>query len=194
MCIYPRMQFVLRSIAVLGSVWMFAGWASPTAAADHDEVVVSLGAFDMVRHDDDSGYVGVDYLVPGVEFWRLRPWAGLLSTSDRALWGGGGVYLDWEVTPRVRLTPSFGGGYYEKGEGKDLGHSVEFRSQLGISYLFGSQARIGLTFGHLSNGGLAENNKGTEYLNVSYTLPIGRRLAGPPAYGDQGTSTGRRTE
>ena len=40
------------------------------------------------------------------------------------------------------FTPSFGAGYYDDGDGKKLGHNIEFRTTLEISYQLKSKNRI----------------------------------------------------
>lgn len=156
--------------------------AAPVSIAGGEEhlVSISVGAYDLVRREDDAGNVGLDYRMPWIGFRHLRPWIGLLSTSDEAVWGGGGLYYDWQLTERLQLTPSFGAGLYDDGVGKDLGHTLEFRSQLDVVYRFRNEIRVGFNFGHLSNAGLADSNKGTEYFNLTYTLPLGRKRPGAP--------------
>ena len=178
-----KVQFSRGFLALLSVCSVLVCWFPSVVAADElDQLSVSFGAYDTVRRNDDSGHVSVEYRMPRLEFWQLKPWAGLLSTSDRAFWGGAGVYFDWEVSSKWRVTPSFGAGFYEDGLGMDLGHTLEFRSQLEVAYLFRSHGRVGFNFGHLSNAGLADANKGTEYVNVSYTLPLTRRRTGAPIH------------
>jgi hypothetical protein len=70
------------------------------------------------------------------------------------------------------LTPSFGAGLYADGGGKELGHAVEFRSQIEIAYRFDNRARLGLAFSHISNASIGDKNPGVEVLNVYYSLPL----------------------
>ena len=72
------------------------------------------------------------------------------------------------------LTPSLAAGLYEDGDGKDLGHIVEFRSSLELAYRFDNRARLGLSFYHLSNASLDDNNPGTEVFSLNYSIPLGR--------------------
>ena len=61
-------------------------------------------------------------------------------------------------------------GAFSKGNGKDLGHEIEFRSTLEISYQLKNKNRIGLSVGHLSNAGIGDINPGTEILSLSYQV------------------------
>jgi lipid A 3-O-deacylase len=187
-----KIQFHRRLIALLSVCSFLVCWSPSADAADElDQLSVSLGAYDTVRHKNDSGHVSLEYRMPRFDFLHLKPWAGLLSTSDRAFWGGAGVYFDWAVSSKWRVTPSFGAGFYEDGIGLDLGHTLEFRSQLELAYRFRSHGRIGFNFGHFSNAGIADSNKGTEYVNVSYTLPLTRRRTGAPIHTAKTGSTPR---
>ena len=70
------------------------------------------------------------------------------------------------------MLPSFAAGLYEDGDGKDLGHTVEFRSAIDLAYRFDNRSRLGLSFYHLSNAHLADSNQGTEVLSLIYSVPL----------------------
>ena len=68
------------------------------------------------------------------------------------------------------LTPSIGVGYYDDGNGKALGNNIEFRSTLEASYQLKNDNRIGISFGHISNANIADDNPGVEILSFSYQI------------------------
>ena len=51
---------------------------------------------------------------------------------------------------------------------------MEFRSSLELAYRFDNRARLGLSFYHLSNASLDDNNPGTEVFSLNYSIPLGR--------------------
>ena len=111
------------------------------------------------------------------EFFNLKPFAGIEGTSDSAYFLIAGVYLDDNAgtlligeSSNFLFTPSFGIGYYEDGDGKELGNSIEFRTTLEISYQLKNNNRIGLSLGHISNANLGANNPGVEILSLSYQV------------------------
>ena len=104
-------------------------------------------------------------------FWKIHPFVGVMGTSDVVVYGYGGIALDWKLGKFV-FTPSFAAGAYRDGDGKDLGHVIEFRSALEIAYEFENRHRLGLIFYHLSNASLADNNPGTEVLSLGYSIPF----------------------
>ena len=110
-------------------------------------------------------------------FFNLKPFAGVEITSDSASYIVGGVYLEDNIGDLFQgkqsnyfFTPSFGAGYYEDGDGKKLGHNIEFRTTLELSYQFKNKNRIGISFGHISNASLGDKNPGVEILNISYQI------------------------
>lgn len=103
--------------------------------------------------------------------WMTQPFVGVMGTGDAAIYGYGGIAFDWVLSNFI-LTPSFAVGGYLDGDGKDLGHTIEFRSALEIAYQFPDRHRLGLMFYHLSNASLADNNPGTEVLSLSYSIPF----------------------
>ena len=70
------------------------------------------------------------------------------------------------------FTPSFGLGYYEDGDGKKLGNSIEFRTTLEVSYQLQNSDRIGISFGHISNANIGNKNPGVEIISLSYQKPF----------------------
>ena len=65
------------------------------------------------------------------------------------------VMLDVYLGRRFVVTPSFAAGLYAEGGGKDLGHVLEFRSQIEVAYRFEDRSRLGLSFSHISNASIS---------------------------------------
>ena len=112
------------------------------------------------------------------DFFHLKPFLGFETTSDSALYLLTGVYLEDNIgtlftgeSSNYIFTPSFGFGIYDNGDGKDLGNDIEFRTTIEISYELKSKNRIALSFGHISNAGIGDNNPGVEILSLSYQIP-----------------------
>lgn len=150
------------------------------AAADSGvRLGLAAGAYDVGDYTYDTAEAGVELQLPPV--WQdrlprrlsLRPMFGLAGTSDEAVWIYGGLRADVETGSRWLVSPSFAVSLFDEGEGKDLGGVVEFRSAIEGSYRLGAGARIGLTFHHLSNGGLYDHNPGSNSLLLVYTWTLG---------------------
>ena len=50
--------------------------------------------------------------------------------------------------------------YYNEGSGKDLGHALEFKSELQLSLSLPKDSQLGLSYNHLSNASLGNKNPG----------------------------------
>lgn len=152
--------------------------AGPAAADAGLSLGLAGGAYDVGHYSYDTAEVGVELQLPPV--WRdrlprrlaLRPMLGLAGTSDEAVWTYAGLRADVDTGSRWMLSPSFAVSLFDRGEGKDLGGAVEFRSAIEGSYRLGAGARIGLTFHHLSNGGLYDHNPGSNSLLLVYTWTL----------------------
>jgi hypothetical protein len=48
----------------------------------------------------------------------------------------------------------------------------QFRSSIALSYEFAHKARLGLSFAHISNAGIYDDNPGAEEIYVFYSLPF----------------------
>ena len=163
----------LAGAAAAAAAALVLAW-SPVYADDPDFLAVSLGSYD---YDDNEGAAEarLEYRSDR-RLWIFKPFSGLMLTGDSAVYGYGGVLVDVFFGRRIVLTPSFAGGLYHDGTGKDLGHAVEFRSQIEIAYRFAGRARLGVGLSHISNAGLADRNPGTNALMATYAVPFSSLL------------------
>lgn len=135
-------------------------------------VKIGVGYFDAL---DDTGAMALKVDLRGNQQWfgHIDPFATLSVNDDGGYFGGLGLTGDLHVTPRWVLTPSLAAGLYGRGDSKDLGGPIAFRSGLEFAYKFQNNTRIGLEITHTSNAGIYEDNPGTETITLNYTLPIG---------------------
>jgi len=71
------------------------------------------------------------------------------------------------------LTPSAAVGLWQKGDGKNLGSWVEFKTGAELAYRFADRSRLGVSFHHISNAGLTERNPGEESFELVWSIPFG---------------------
>ena len=112
-------------------------------------------------------------------FFYLKPFVGLETTTDSAVYVLGGIYLEDNLgtlfvgeDSNFVFTPSFGAGFYDDGDGKQLGNDIQFRTTFEFSYELKNKNRIGISFGHISNANLGDKNPGAEILSLSYQVPF----------------------
>tara|TARA_B100000282_G_C31445496_1_gene359974 strand:- start:325 stop:609 length:285 start_codon:yes stop_codon:yes gene_type:complete len=82
-----------------------------------------------------------------------------MLTADSASYLYTGIQAEYKIG-KLNLIPSFTPGLYHEGSGKDLGHLVEFKSELQLSLDLSSSTEFGLSYNHLSNASLGEKNPG----------------------------------
>jgi len=162
---------LLKHLIPLLIVLLFTVFFLPVVKADDNLVSLGVGYYDIGEAKNATDF-RMEYRWGNPFLWLLKPWAGVEVTSDGAVYGLGGILLDWKPADHFVVTPSFGGGFYADGGGKDLGYTIEFRSQLELGYEFESRSRLGLAFSHISNSSLGNRNPGTEILSLYYHIPV----------------------
>lgn len=101
--------------------------------------------------------------------WLVRPAAGAMATSEGALYGYAGFRLELPLGERWTLVPQTAAGVYDRGDDKDLGGSLQFRSGVELYYSLGREHRVGIVFYHLSNAGFDRPNPGSESLILQWS-------------------------
>ena len=145
---------------------------SHAESAEPDFLNVALGGYDV--HDDWNAVEARLEYRSNMELSVFRPFTGFMTTNDRSMYGYGGVLVDVFFSPRIVLQPSLAVGAYAKGSGKDLGHWIQFRTQLELAWRFDDRSRAGLSLSHMSNAHLSSNNQGTEAVMLNYAVPFDR--------------------
>lgn len=149
---------------------MVAG-ASPALAEDDPSFLsFAAGAFDVL-HNNTAGEFRGEYRF-GTKLFIFKPFVGLLGTTDRAFYGYGGFLVDLYLSPRWVLMPNAAVGYYDRGNGKNLGSHTEFRTGAEIAYRFDNRSRLGFSFNHISNAGISKTNPGEEEMAIVYSIPF----------------------
>ena len=90
---------------------------------------------------------------------NLSPITGAMITADNATYMYTGVQAQYKIGS-LNFTPSFTPGYYNQGDGKDLGHALEFKSEVQLSLELPKDAQLGFSYNHLSNASLGDKNPG----------------------------------
>ena len=90
---------------------------------------------------------------------NISPITGGFVTENSAAY----IYtgFEWNVDMGGFLfTPSFAPGLYHEGDGKDLGHVLEFKSEVQLSYAASDNMSLGVSYNHVSNASLGDKNPG----------------------------------
>ena len=124
---------------------------------------VYSGMFDFSDTGKKSTLIGFQHqnedLNRDIFLGNISPVTGVLITADSAAYIYTGVQANYKMG-KMNFSPSFTPGLYSKGNGKDLGHVIEFKSELQISVDFISNSQLGFSYNHLSNASLGTKNPG----------------------------------
>ena len=139
---------------------------------DPSFVSVGVGSYDFNRKKEKGTEIRLEYRSKE-KFFVFKPFTAAALTTTSQGFIGAGVLIDLYFGRRFVATPSFAPHYYWGGNKKlDLGHKLEFRSQLELSYRLDNRSRIGLALSHYSNASLGDTNPGTETATVYFSIPI----------------------
>lgn len=165
------MRHLLIGLAAAAAI--LAAGITPARADDPAFFAFTGGYFDVWHRDDPAAEARIEYRSDR-KFWIFKPFGGIMGTSDGALHGFAGVLVDIYLGRRLVVTPSFAPGVFHDGNGKDLGHWIEFRSQIEVSYRFDDRSRLGISYNHISNASIGDRNPGVETLALTYAIPADR--------------------
>ena len=122
------------------------------------------GMFDFSDDGKKSNLIGIEHINTNLHrdsfLGTLQPVTGLMVTADNAAYFNTGFQIQSQSEGPLKFTPSFTPGYYNKGDGKDLGHSLEFKSELQFSIDLPLNAQLGFSYNHISNAILGSKNPG----------------------------------
>ena len=90
---------------------------------------------------------------------NVSPVSGGFITENSAAYIYSGIEWNIEMGD-FEFTPSFAPGLYHKGDGKDLGHVLEFKTEVQLSYGLSKNASFGMSYNHVSNASLGDKNPG----------------------------------
>ena len=121
------------------------------------------GNFDFSDHKQSSYLIGFQHQDENLNrdtfIGNVSPISGFFITENSAAYVYSGV--EWNVDlGSLTFTPSFAPGLYYEGDGKDLGHVLEFKSEVQFSYEFSENSQIGFSYNHVSNASLGDKNPG----------------------------------
>jgi hypothetical protein len=130
---------------------------------DPHEYNFYTGMFDFSDEGKKSTLVGIQHqnenLYRDSLLGKISPVTGFLITGDSSTYLYSGVQAEYNIG-KMNITPSFTPGLYGKGDGKDLGHMLEFKSEVQLSFDVLKNSELGFSYNHISNASLADKNPG----------------------------------
>ena len=141
----------------------FSSIADEKDLVNNTELSFYTGMFDFSDDGKRSSLVGFQHQNENLNrdtfLGNLSPVTGALITADNATFFYTGVQAQYKIGA-LNFTPSFTPGYYNEGDGKDLGHALEFKSEVQLSLELPKDSQLGFSYNHLSNASLGDKNPG----------------------------------
>ena len=148
---------------------------SPALAKEgNKEISFYTGTFDVIdkEGDDQTSLFGIEHKNPNLFrdtfLGKFSPVSGGFLTGDNSVYLYTGVEGQYGIG-RLKILPSFTPGYYEKGNGKDLGSALEFKSEIKIGLDIFENSKIGYSYSHISNNDWGETNPGTDNQQITFS-------------------------
>jgi len=163
-----RFLFPIILIAGLGSTSLAE---EEKLQAPNTQLNMYSGMFDF--SDEKQRAILVGFQHQNEELYRdtflgtLSPITGGFVTENAALYAYTGVEWNFDIGP-LNFTPSFAPGLYGEGDGKDLGHVLEFKSEVQVSLNLSDSSHLGMSYNHISNASLGTKNPGANSYMLNF--------------------------
>ena len=135
------------------------------------EFSIFTGMFDFSDDGKRATLIGFQHQNENLNrdtfFGNISPITGAMITADSAAYFYTGVQAQYKIGS-LNFTPSFAPGYYNEGDGKDLGHALEFKSELQLSLELPKDSQFGFSYNHLSNASLGDKNPGANSYSFNF--------------------------
>ena len=130
---------------------------------EEHEINFYSGVFDFSDTKQAAGILGLqhqnDELYRNSFLGKISPITGGFLTENNAVYLYTGAQAEYNLGI-LTITPSFAPGYYNAGNGKDLGHALEFKSEVQMSLNLSDSTEFGMSYNHISNASLGTKNPG----------------------------------
>ena len=144
--------------------------------ADENSADISFytGTFDVIdkEGDDQTSLFGIEHKNPNLFrdtfLGKFKPISGAFMTGNSSIYLYTGVEGEYGIVP-LKILPSFSPGYYEKGDGKDLGSVLEFKSEVKVGFDIFENSKLSYSYSHISNNDWGETNPGTDNQQITFS-------------------------
>ena len=147
---------------------------SASANEVKNDISFYTGTFDVIdkEGDDQTSLLGIEHQNP--ELFRdtflgkFKPITGGFITGNSSIYLYTGVEGQYGIGP-LKILPSFSPGYYEKGDGKDLGSVLEFKSEIKVGFELFEDSKLSYSYSHISNNNWGDTNPGTDNQQITFS-------------------------
>ena len=149
----------------------------PTLAITEEaytDISFYAGTFDVIdkEGDDKTSLLGIEHknsdLFRETFLGKFKPVTGTFITGNSSIYLYTGIEGQYGVGP-IKILPSFTPGYYEKGDGKDLGSVLEFKSEIKVGFDIFENSKLSYSYSHISNNDWGDTNPGTDNQHITFS-------------------------
>jgi lipid A 3-O-deacylase len=152
------------SLTIILILLSFTTNAEENKNINEHQINAFVGNFDFSDNKQKAILVGFQHQNENLErdtfLGNISPITGGFLTENSAAYIYTGVEWNYAIGDKLKFTPSFAPGIYHEGNGKDLGHALEFKTEVQASYSVSGSTSIGMSYNHISNASLGDKNPG----------------------------------
>jgi hypothetical protein len=140
----------------------------------NNDISVYTGTFDTIdkEGDEKTTLMGLEHkntdLFRDTWIGRFSPTTGAFVTGKSSIYLYTGIEADYNLGP-INISPSFAPGYYEAGDGKNLGSALEFKSEIKIGIDLFKNSNLGYSYSHISNNDWGDVNPGSDNQSITFS-------------------------
>ena len=142
--------------------------------SQNNNISVYSGTFDIIdkEGDDKTSLIGLEHkntnLFRNTFIGSFTPITGGFITGNSSTYLYTGIEGQYNIGP-IKILPSFAPGYYEAGDGKNLGSALEFQSQVKVGIDLFKGTNLGYSYSHISNNDWGDVNPGVDNQSVTFS-------------------------
>ena len=164
-------KIVLNILIALISFSFLSLANSEDKKSNDTELNFFTGMFDFSDDTQAAGVFGLqhqnDDLFRNSFLGKLSPITGGFLTENNAFYLYTGAQAEYDFG-LFTITPSFAPGYYNSGDGKDLGSVLEFKIEIQMSLNLSDSTEFGMSYNHISNASLGDKNPGANSYMLNF--------------------------
>jgi len=164
-------KIALNTLIALISFSFLSFANSADEKSNNTELNFFTGMFDFSDDKQAAGVFGLqhqnDDLFRNSFLGKLSPITGGFLTENNAFYLYTGAQAEYDLG-LFTITPSFAPGYYNSGDGKDLGSALEFKSEIQMSLNLSNSTEFGMSYNHISNASLGDKNPGANSYMINF--------------------------
>ena len=166
-----NLKFFFALVLITFASFLSANAEEKKNNVSEHEVNFFGGMFDFSDEGQRAALFGIQHQNETLEretfLGKLSPITGAFVTENSAAYVYTGIEWNFDLGG-INFTPSFTPGLYSEGDGKDLGHVIEFKSELQASFNISKDTSLGMSYNHISNASIGDKNPGANSYMVNF--------------------------